>query len=83
MSTCDIALIRQQGINFAVVCVADQVINCSTQRERTLRAWTYGLGVPVALMGSRAHETYGRRDIVRWLSNRDPGLLPWRRATLS
>jgi hypothetical protein len=83
MATCDIALIREQGINFAVVCVADHVIHSPSSREETVRAWTYELGVPIALMGAQQGRTYGRRDIVNWLSNVDPGRLPWRRATLS
>lgn len=83
MATCDIALIREQGVNFAVVCVADHVINSPSQREDAVEAWTYELGVPVALMGAQKHETYGRHDIVDWLSGVHPGRLPWRRATLS
>ncbi|GJE61614.1 hypothetical protein [Methylobacterium trifolii] len=83
MATCDVALVRQGGVNFAIVCVADHVINSTSSSEQMVRAWTYELGVPVALMGARQHNTYGRRDIVDWLSNVHPGRLPWRRATLS
>ncbi|MEH3063663.1 MAG: hypothetical protein PGN33_13280 [Methylobacterium radiotolerans] len=83
MASCDIALVREQGIDFAVVCVADHVIDSPSSRDEAVRAWTYELGVPVALMGARQHGTYGRHDIVDWLSGVNPGRLPWRRATLS
>lgn len=83
MATCDVALIREQGVNFAVVCVADHVIDSPSQREDAVEAWAIELGVPVALMGAQRHRTYGRRDIVNWLSSVHLGQLPWRRATLS
>ncbi len=83
MATCDVALIREQGVRFAVVCVADHVIDSPHQRENALAAWASELGVPIALMGARRHRTFGRPDIVRWLANINPGCLPWRRATIS
>ena len=83
MATCDVALVREQGINFAVVCVADHVLDSPSQRRDAIEAWVGELGVPVALLGAHRHRTYGRPDIVDWLSSVHLGQLPWRRATLS
>ena len=83
MGTYDVALIREQGINFAVVCVPDGLIASPSQRDQAVRAWCRQLGMPVALLGARQHRTYGRADIVRWLSSISLSRLPWRRVTVS
>ena len=81
MSAWQIALVKEQGVNFGVVVVQDHVINDSTRRDQICGSWTARLGCPVALMGAHHHRTYGRQDIVRWLSSVDPGRLPWRQIT--
>lgn len=79
MSTWQVALVREQGVEFGVVVVQDHVIDNPTERENLLSVWTSELGRPVALMGGHRHRTYGRRDIVNWLMSIDPSRLPWRR----
>ncbi|WP_445493189.1 hypothetical protein [Rhodopseudomonas sp. RCAM05734] len=81
MATGQIALIREQGVNFGVVCVPDHVVDHPNQREDQLRIWTAQLGVPVALLGAQRHRTYGRKDIVGWLGSVDVNRLPWRNMT--
>jgi hypothetical protein len=83
MATWQVALVREQGVEFGVVSVQDHVINDSRAREELLRAWTIKLQRPVALLGARQHRTYGRQDIVNWLGSIDPARLPWRPMTIA
>jgi hypothetical protein len=83
MSTWDIALVREQGIEFGVVAVQDYVISNHAEREKLIRAWSVELSRPVVLMGGQRHQTYGRRDIVDWLSGINPSRLPWRKMTFN
>jgi hypothetical protein len=83
MSTWQVALVREQGVEFGVVVVQDHVIDNPTERDQLLSAWVTELGRPVALMGGRRHRSYGRRDIVDWLSTVHPSQLPWRQITLN
>jgi hypothetical protein len=82
MSTHDIALVREQGVEFAVVSVGDNVVENSSQRDSVIRAWVRELGRPVVLIGARRHRLFGRTDIVRFMSNVHPSQLPWRRITV-
>lgn len=83
MATWQVALVREQGIEFAVVCVRDSVINDPSQRDQLVRAWTFELVRPAVLLGERQHRLYGRNDIVRFLSNVHLSQLPWRQMTLA
>lgn len=83
MSTWDVALVREQGIEFGVIAVQDHVINNPNEREGLIRMWVAELQRPIVLMGGRQHQTYGRRDIVDWLSGVNPSRLPWRRMTFN
>lgn len=81
--TFDGALIKEQGVSFAVVIVKRSVLDNPAQREgvRASFAPSFG-GVPVVLMAqdSRGTPTYhGRQDIVRFLANRPVHAIPWRR----
>jgi hypothetical protein len=77
-----IALIREQGVNFAVATVKDHVISNRPEAEKIISALSFRLGYPVVLLGANHHETYGRRDIVRFLQNVHPSQMPWRRIDL-
>ena len=83
MSTWQVALIREQGVEFGVVVVQDYVLDSPSEREQLLTAWSNQLGRPVALIGGRRHHTYGRRDIVQWLEGVHPSRLPWRNITMN
>ena len=82
MATWQVALIREQGIEFGVVVVQDNVIDDHRERESLLRWWAVQLQRPIALLGGRQHRSYGRRDIVEWLRNVHPSQLPWRQMTV-
>jgi len=78
MPTGSIAFVREQGVDFAVVCVPDRVVEGSVEREGTYLLWTRELRLPVALMGADRHRVYGHKSIVDFVSSIDPARLPWR-----
>ena len=79
----DGALIKEQGVNFAVVVVKPNVLDTSTTREQTRQGFSqYFPGVPIILMtqNSRGIPTYhGRQDIVNFLVNIHPSRIPFKR----
>jgi hypothetical protein len=83
MATWQVALVREQGVEFGVVVVQDHVIDNPTERDNLLSWWTAQLGRPVALLGSQRHRSFGRRDIVNWLRNIHLSQLPWRQMTIN
>lgn len=76
------ALIREQGVEFAVVVVKRTVILSPTQRVQAQRGFSSAFpGVPVVLMAqdSRGTPTYwGRPDIVRFLAKVPMQAIPWK-----
>jgi len=83
MFTWQVALVREQGVEFAVVCVQDDALDNPSERDELIRWWTIQLARPVALLGARRHRSYGRRDIGGWLQNVNPSRLPWRQMTVA
>lgn len=83
MGTWQVALVREQGVEFAVVCVQDHVIDTPTQRDELITLWSAHFCRPTVLMGARQHRTYGRRDLVDWLATINPSQLPWRQMTVA
>lgn len=75
----NIAFVREQGVDFAVVCVADRIVEGAPEREGVYRAWSNKLRLPVVLLGADRHRVYGHRNIVDFVSSIDPFLLPWRK----
>lgn len=82
MAQWQIALIREQGVNFAVAAVQDYVISNRHQADKVVSALSLRLGQLVVLIGSSRHGTYGRSDIVSFLQNIHPSRMPWRRVDL-
>jgi len=83
MAEWKIALVREQGIEFAVALVRDSVFSSSTQKDDLVRTLSVRLGHPTVIMSDADGELYGRTDIVRFLSHVHPSRLPWRRVTLN
>lgn len=81
------AVIREQGVTFAVVIVKEHVVNNSFEADRAIRAFQPAFpGVPVVLMGQdyRGVPTYyGRRDISQFMADVPLECVPWKRYTLS
>jgi hypothetical protein len=73
------AIIREQGINFGIIVVKDHVIDNHVEADNAVNAWSYEFGCPTILMGARHHKLYGRRDLVKFVSNLHLSQIPWRR----
>jgi hypothetical protein len=76
------ALIREQGVRFAVVVVKSHVLANRRQSKGLIEdlSPTFG-GVPVVLMAEGAFgraRYFGRPDLVRFLSRISPASIPWR-----
>ncbi|WP_206457872.1 hypothetical protein [Anaerovorax sp. IOR16] len=82
----DGALIKEQGVTFAIVVVKPYVLQ-SSSKESIRASFVPFLGnVPIILMAqnSRGIPTYdGRRDIVRFLAHINPARIPWKHYTAS
>ena len=87
MTTIDAALVREQGVNFAVVVVQQHVLRSPTERDPLARRFATLTGTPlVVLMAQDAtgRATYwGRRDLVQFLANVPHQALPWKRYQLN
>lgn len=79
----DGALLKEQGVTFAIVVVKPLVLNSTIECDNARRSFTTVFpGVPIILMAqnSRGVPTYqGRTDIVRFLSKVSPSRIPWKR----
>lgn len=83
----DGAVIREQGVTFAVVVVKPHVLNNQMEAQSAIRSFSPVFpGMPIVLMaqGSSGRATYfGRPDIARFMSNVSPSRVPWKRYTLN
>ncbi len=81
------AIIREQGVTFAVVIVKRYVVNDRSQANSAIRSFSPIFpGMPVVLMAqdSSSRPTYfGRPDIVRFMSRVAPSRVPWKRYTIN
>ena len=79
------ALLKEQGVTFAIVAVKPHVVSNSSQASEARSSFSrFFPGVPIILMGqdSSGRATYqGRTDIVRFLSHVSPTRIPWKRYT--
>jgi len=79
----DAAIVKEQGVTFAVVSVQPHAANNNHARQQAAgAAQSFFPGMPIVLMvqDGRGRPTYwGRRDIVEFLANVPFEALPWRR----
>jgi hypothetical protein len=79
------AVIREQGISFAVVIVKKHVID-SAEANQTIAAFQPVFpGLPVVLMAQDHQGTptyYGRQDIARFLASVPLEAIPWKQYTV-
>ena len=77
------AVIREQGVTFAIVIVKSHVLNSISEINNARSAFRqFFPSVPIILMAQdhRGIPTYqGRRDIVEFLSHINPSRIPWKR----
>lgn len=83
----DGALLKEQGVPFAIVVVKPHVLNssCEIQCARTDFSRHFP-SVPIILMAQdqRGVPTYqGRTDIVQFLASISPSRIPWKRYSLN
>ena len=81
------AVIREQGVTFAVVIVKKHVIDGgSTEAGRAIAAFQPVFpGLPVVLMAQDYQGTptyYGRQDIARFLASVPLEAIPWKQYTV-
>ena len=81
------AVIKEQGVTFAVVIVKPHVLNTQQSAAQAIANFgTYFPGMPIVLMAQngRGTPTYmGRRDIVKFLSGISMSRIPWKRYTFN
>lgn len=78
------ALVREQGVTFAVALVKNHVLNNPHQADDMIRSVAVALGCPlVVLMGESNRKLRGnRRDVVNFVSRLHPSQLPWKKWTI-
>jgi hypothetical protein len=81
------ALVREQGVNFAVVVVKRHTVSNRAKSDAMIQTLSPHFdGVPIVLMeqDSKGVPTYyGRPDIVKFLSNVLVEQLPWRNFSIN
>lgn len=84
--TFDGALIREQGVTFALVVVNHHVVQNRCEAARAISAFQPCFpGVPVVVVGqdNRGVPTYfGRPDIARFMASVPMSAVPWRTYTI-
>lgn len=79
----DGAVIKEQGVTFAIVVVRSETLNNSIEIDKARRSFSPIFpGIPIILMAqnTRGIPTYqGRTDIVKFLSKVQPSRIPWKR----
>jgi len=81
------AVIKEQGVKFAIVIVKKHVIDNKDEANRTIASFKHVFpGIPIVLMAQdfRGKPTYyGRKDIVRFLAKVPLSAVPWKEYTIS
>lgn len=81
------AVIKEQGVTFAVVIVKSHVLNDHSKADEMILSLQRQLfpGIPVVLMAQDARGVpsyYGRRDISNFLSHVPIHAIPWKNYTV-
>jgi hypothetical protein len=78
------AVVREQGVTFAVVLVKNHVVLSQQQSSETIQSVSMALGCPlVVLMGESNNRLRGNRnDVVKFVSRLHPSQLPWKTWTV-
>jgi len=81
------AVIKEQGVTFAIVIVKPYVLNSTSQMHDARAGFSNVFpGMPIILMAqdARGRATYqGKPDIVQFLARISPSQIPWQRYTLN
>jgi len=85
----DGAIVREQGVTFAIVIVKPHVIQTQASADEARRSFATiadfaGLPIILAAQDSRGTFTYqGRHDIVKFLASIAASRIPWKHYTVS
>lgn len=80
------AVIKEQGIKFAIVVVKRHIVQMQSEARDAIQNFSrFFPGIPVVLMAqdSRGTTYYGRKDIAKFLSAVPIGAIPWKEYTFS
>jgi hypothetical protein len=81
------AVVKEQGVTFAIVIVKQFVIQSQVEFQKAASAFSkYFPGMPIVLMAQdgRGVPTYrGRKDIVNFLANIHMSKIPWKEYTFN
>lgn len=82
------AVVKEQGVTFAVVVIKKYVLDNHVEANRTIGAFEEQVfhGIPVVLMAQDykgAPRYYGRQDIARYMSKVPLRAIPWRQYTVT
>jgi len=81
------ALIKEQGVTFAIVIVKRSVLSSPFQRDEAIESFQPLFpGAPIVLMaqdGRGIPEYYGRQDLVRFMADVPLEAVPWQEYTVS
>ncbi len=80
------AVIKEQGVTFAIVIVKKHIIDNRTEADKTIQAsQSIFPGIPILLMAQDARGIptyYGRADISRFMANVPLNAIPWKEYTI-
>ena len=81
------AVIKEQGVTFAIVVVKRNILNSQTQRQQAARTFqSLFPSMPIVLMAQNSRGTpsyWGRKDIVNFLANVHLSRIPWKQYTFN
>jgi hypothetical protein len=79
------AVIKEQGITFAIVIVKPNVLDVSSKCEEVRKGYSrFFPDMPIILMAQNGRGTptyHGKTDIVKFLANVNPSRIPWKKYT--
>lgn len=80
------AVIKEQGVTFAVVIVKPHIVSISSEANDAIASFQPLFpGIPVVLMAQDSRGTptyYGRRDIAGFMANVPLSAIPWKEYTV-
>ena len=79
MDSLDVALYENQGLKFAVLSVADSIIDDRNAVDNLVAEGVIRFNCPVVLVDAHRNRKHGREELVSFLSYVNLGSLPWRR----
>lgn len=81
------AIVKEQGVKFAIVVVKKHIVDCKNEADKTIRSFSRffpGMNIMLAAQDySGCFTYYGRPDISKFLASIDSSRIPWKEYTFS